>query len=363
MSAMRRTLIIVALCGLASCYFKTPTHQNELDGGNDPSDARDEDAEAEVDGDVPEDGAVEAPRCMCSAPTPVCIPETDRCVECQSDSQCSSGSYCLVATGQCVACLNANHCANKATASVCDTEKHVCVPCRAGMDTDCSNVNGLNVCNAGTCVQCTADRRSACGEDKPLCSAQLTCTTCSTDLDCQRFGKVCDEASARCVGCTLDSEQAQCASKSCNPASKQCTQTERGSVALCNKCVADSECMAEQRCVELFFAGGSRGGYCMQRASACAPPFQAPPIHRASLSGAAAENYCGIAEQTASCEAILALQAALACNDATQCNAPGALCASVNRGVKACTYACETNFECPSSTPCGGSGMDKYCGR
>jgi hypothetical protein len=357
---MRQTFIIVALLGLTSCYFKTPTHRSELDGGE-QSDAGLEDAEIEeVDGGDPsEDQDAQAPTCTCSAPTPVCITETQRCVECQVDGDCLSGSHCFAATGQCVACLNASHCANQATASVCDSELHRCVPCR--VDADCSNVPGLGVCNAGTCVQCTNDRFGACLEDKPVCNTQLMCAPCSADAHCQRFGKVCDEANARCVACTLDSEKAQCGSKSCNPASKQCTQTERASVALCNKCVADSECMPDHRCIALLFAGAPHGDYCMQRASMCAPPFQAPPINRASLSGAPAENYCGIVEQTTSCEAILAHQAAQPCSDAAQCNAAGALCANVNSG-KACTYKCETSFECPTVTKCGGSGSDKYCG-
>jgi hypothetical protein len=361
---MRRTFIMIALSGLFGCYLKTPTHDGELDGGSEQSDASSQDAEVEIDADADnmEDADARAATCACSAPTRICLPETLRCVECQRDSDCGNGAHCLTASGQCVECLDASHCANRATASVCEPTLHRCSPCRT--DADCSNVDGLRVCNAGSCVQCAGERRSACGEDKPACNAQLTCAVCTADADCQRFGKVCDEASARCVACTLDSEKAQCGTKSCDPMTKQCTQTERASVALCNRCVADSECMADQRCIDLSFAGSPRGGYCMQRISACAPPFQAPPLNRVSRSGAALDDYCGIVEQRTSCEAILALQATQSCSEASQCNAPGAFCASLNGGIaKTCTYACETNFECPDTIPCRGTGTDKYCGR
>jgi hypothetical protein len=362
---MRRTFIILALSGLCACYFKTPTHSSEGDdeeGGLDASaeDAAESDAEANAS-DAAEQEAGEAP-CTCSAPAPFCVPDGGGCVECRDNADCRSGSYCLTDTGQCVGCLNANHCASQPAASVCDMETHRCSPCRPGMDADCSNVAGAKLCNAGTCVQCIGDRRDACGEDKAVCNAQFMCAGCSADGDCQRFGKVCDEASGRCVACTIDSEKAQCGTKSCNPASKQCTDTDRESVSVCNKCVADSECKADHRCIELSYGGASRGGYCMQRAGSCAPPFQAPAIRRASLSGAAAEDYCGIAESRTSCEAIMALQAAQACSEPTQCDAPGALCATINAG-KACTYACETSFECPSGILCNGTAPDRYCGK
>lgn len=363
---MRGTFIILALSGLSACYFNTPTHSSESDDdaqdGLDAAveDAAEADADVEFDAAAPEDAS--EPSCVCSGPTPFCVPDAGRCVECRENADCRSGSYCLAETGQCVGCLNAGHCASQPAASLCDMETHRCSPCRAGMDADCSSVSGAKLCNAGTCVQCTSERRDACAEDKAVCSAQFMCTGCSADAECQRFGKVCDEGSGRCVACTVDSEKTQCGSKSCNPATKQCTQTDRGSVSVCNKCLADSECKADHRCIELSFAGMSRGGYCMQRAAGCAVPFQATPIRRASLSGAAAEDYCGISEARTSCEAVLALQAAQACTDAAQCNAPGALCATINAG-KACTYACETSFECPSGIACNGTGMDRYCGK
>jgi len=358
---MRRTFTMLALCGLAGCYFKTPTHRSERDDEPDGVDAALDDAQVAEDAqaDASADDA-EEPGCTCSAPTSICITETQRCVECQADGDCAGGMHCLLPAGQCVPCLSAGHCANLAAASVCDADTHRCVPCQK--DTECDNVPDADVCNAGTCVQCTPDQRGACGEDKAVCNDQFRCVGCTADADCMRFGKVCDEPSGRCVSCTLDSEQGQCGAKSCNPQSKQCTDTTRGSVGPCRKCVADSECMTDHRCIELFFSGEARGGYCMKRAADCMPPFQATPIRRASLSGAAAEDYCGISETRTSCEAVLALSVAQTCSDAAQCNAPGALCASINSG-KTCTYACESSLECPSGIPCGGTGSDKYCGR
>jgi hypothetical protein len=235
------------------------------------------------------------------------------------------------------------------------------------MGADCSNVPGLNVCQAGTCVQCSGTRRDACGETSAACSTSFTCEGCKADADCQRFGKVCAEAKGSCVACTVDSEAAQCGAKSCNPATYACTQTDRASVDVCGKCVADSECKADHRCIPMNFRGESRGGYCMKRLSiGCSRPFAAAPIKRASLSGAAIEDYCGISEGATTCEAVLALLAGRPCadGDASNCGAEGALCGNVNGQIPPrCSYSCETSSDCPANSPCPVAGMDRYCGK
>jgi hypothetical protein len=295
-----------------------------------------------------------------------CQPSSNTCVECLGETDCTGGKHCLVAAGQCVACTGPEHCAGKATASYCDPGTHMCTNCRAGMDTDCANVPGLNVCQAGTCVQCAGAKRDACAtEDKPACSATtFTCDTCKADSDCTRFNKVCDEASARCVACTIDSEAARCGTRSCNPATFSCTQTNRGSLDVCLSCVADSECKSDQRCIALNFGSEPQGGFCMRRQSAaCAEPYGIP-ITRTSLSKAASATYCGFSEQRTSCDAIRALQTNQQCSGgASDCDAAGAVCGTVGTLVQRCTYACTGSAECPTFAPCPTTGMNPYCGK
>lgn len=372
---------------VAGCYAAPAKHQvgdpsGDLDSGQhidpvgtDEADASasddDRDAEPDLDGDgaeVEEDAHADAgPRCSCTdAAAPICIEATGACVQCRNALDCAPGEHCLVATGQCVGCLDVSHCAGRASASFCEPATNECSGCRDGVDGDCNNVPGLNVCQLGTCVQCAGTRRAACGETAAACGASFSCEGCKADADCQRFSKVCDEATGSCVACTVDSEAAQCGGKSCNPATHACTQTDRASVELCSRCVADSECKPDHRCIPMNFQGASRGGYCMKRVTGgCSPPFGVP-IKRASLSGAAAEDYCGISEGKTSCEAVLALRSDRVCADgqASQCGAEGAVCGNVNHLTPPrCSYACDVSAECPAPFPCPMSGMDKYCGK
>jgi hypothetical protein len=329
-----------------------------------------------MDAAPPRDGAADASpgadadasRCDCKDATkPVCIESTTSCVECQEDKHCGGGKKCHVLTGTCVGCLKQSDCAGNAMASACNATSHSCVPCSNGVDSECSDVPDLHVCNAGQCVQCAGDRREACSETKAGCSASNMCEGCKLDADCTRFRKVCDEPAGACVACTPDSETAQCLGKSCNPATKACTQTNVRSVDECGKCTADSECKdADHRCVVMSYQGTQRGGYCMKRtATGCTPPYSVP--HTAgSLSGAAPESYCGFDQTLTSCEAILALLSDKMCagGDAALCGGPGAVCGTLNTTLtNRCSYGCQASADCPSRFPCPTSGSSRFCGK
>jgi hypothetical protein len=133
--------------------------------------------------------------------------------------------------------------------------------------------------------------------------------------------------------------------------------------------VADSECVTtDYRCIGLNYGTGTstfHGNYCMKRTStSCTPPYGASPLSRVSVSGVAAENYCGIDETKTSCETILGLIADKQCpsNTDAECGTSGALCRTVNSlAPKRCTYGCVTSSECPSTKTCGTAPND-YCG-
>lgn len=248
----------------------------------------------------------------CAAPTPLCNTATDTCVECLKHTDCDGST------------------------PRCDPASHACVECLA--HADCDDPAAARCSSADECVPCTTSAQCA----------HLSGTT------------VCDASGGECVECTV-ADESPCAGKSCDPATLTCTTTPLASVGVCEACVADSECEADHRCIPMFFMGAARAdAYCMRIGSTgCAKPFAAAPLSRASLSGAAAESYCGIDEATTTCEAVLGLVAGLACPGDLDCaSLPGARCETVNLAPGQCTYSCGTSLACPMEAPCS-SG---YCG-
>ena len=204
----------------------------------------------------------------CPTDTPVCKEATDTCVQCLKEDDCAAGpmNKCDV-MNTCVECLATTDCSSAAAAR-CDGD--TCVKCES--NDDCGHVVGKGLCDAGTCVQCTVADETACG------------------------------------------------GKSCNPATKACTKTTAGSVGTCKPCLADSECTGgnqadpQTRCVPMEFNAVLRpGGFCLRRVSkTCARPYTIA-ISAKSLSGSAAENYCGIDEENVRCEAVLDLIGSKTC--------------------------------------------------
>jgi hypothetical protein len=267
----------------------------------------------------------------CGGATPVCNIATDECVECtEEDAAACTGDtlLCDQDTNTCVECLQQTDCMD-AAASRCSAGS--CVPCST--NEHCSDISGKGVCHSGTCVQCTVADESACGAN------------------------------------------------SCNPMTKQCTGTPRGSVGICRPCLADSECVGgnqpdpEQRCVQMEFQGVLRtGGFCLRRvAKGCDRPYQIP-WNAQSLSGAPSEVYCGINQASVRCEAVLDLIGSRSCSGGadTQCgcardddgncieSGQGGLCRTVGVNANQCTYRCGAVGHCPDGFTCTGSPT-MYC--
>lgn len=349
---MQRVLLGIGLLG-AACdlqhgsnpNYREPDDASVADGDADMDAGSDADAPQDAETDAARDSAVRDSGCACTAPDSLVCTAAGACVECTAADRraCVGNKSVCGPSNVCVQCTESEKTACATPMPACDPQTHLCVACN--MDPECA-------------------------ETTPVCTAQHTCEKCSQDAHCKRFGKVCDEAAGSCVACTIDSEALQCGNNSCNPATKQCTLTPRASVAQCQACVADSECETNHRCLEMFFGTGaarmSLSGRCMKRSSTgCALPYGGAPISRQSLSGAPAENYCGISEARTSCEAIRKLQQGAGCsagNDSA-CAAPGALCRTVNSISNICSYACENNLECPMNAACPATGADKHCGK
>lgn len=269
--------------------------------------------------DAPNDVATDAGPCgVCSGTTPLCDEVSGNCVECLGTGDCG-GSTPACVMGSCVACDDNADCTSP-TASTCDTTANTCGGCEA--DADCTHLSATPVCN---------------------------------------------EASNTCVACTADTEAARCGANSCNPATFACTSTPRTSVTTCGACVSDTECRnADERCVPMEFMGAARtGGYCLKQLdTGCAQPFTTPTPARASLSGAAAEVYCGLVETVTTCEAVLALINNDGCTTDDDCGAPGLAdgrCELVNGVANKCTYGCTAASQCESGFMCP-VVADRYCG-
>ena len=159
----------------------------------------------------------------------------------------------------------------------------------------------------------------------------------------------------------MDTEEDECGDNSCNPATNECTNTERNSVPSCGACVADSECGVSSRCVNVTYMGAANGSYCLLLQSAgCERPFGGVLIEAASVSGAAEASYCGIDQSALTCAAVKALVDGKEClgGQASECAAQSARCETIGGFDNQCTYSCGVSNQCPDGVMCA-SG---YCG-
>jgi len=313
---------------------------------------------------IPADGGVEAGPCgICGLEKPICNDDL-QCVECTAESN----SLCLEKT------------------LVCKTDAFNCVECNASSD---CNLEPMLVCktDAFDCVECNAS--SDCNDpDAAGCNTELNeCEKCQSEADCIGIeGRpLCDDGT--CVECTPATEGVDCGGTSCDPLTRECTETMLGSLETCEACVADSECGVEgspsgdHRCVEMFYPPNKRypddeTGFCLKvfAPGVCEQPYAIRISGRESLSGDPLESYCGINETLATCLAVRALKERLnePCSSGDDCPESG-LCRDVGGLPDRCTYRCASVVEClendPEGTPgstcdssgAGGAGGD-YCG-
>jgi len=122
----------------------------------------------------------------------------------------------------------------------------------------------------------------------------------------------------------------------------------------------------------MAFDGTPRSdGFCLKRsAKTCTRPYGVT-ISSASLSGAPAENYCGIDQVTTTCEAVVDMVAGESCSSAEDCGCErdgdgacigtgqGGLCETVGGLANTCTIPCAVAGQCPTVLTC--DDMDPYC--
>lgn len=269
--------------------------------------------------------------------------------------------FCDAGSGTCVACLGNEDCPD----GVC-ADDNTCVSCLA--DTDCTDQVCDNATN--TCVDCVANDDCTDPTASFCDTASNTCTACTASADCGHLADttICDTSGTAgvCVECLDDDDttRAACMGNSCDPATNTCTQTPTESVGVCEACIADSECGVEHRCVPMQFDAQQHGSYCLKTAvGGCSSPYVIA-LNQVSLSGAAAEDYCGIRTDRATCESILST--GVVCADASECGAMGVMdgvCSAIDlSGNDKCTARCVSDDDCPLMLNCTGNDVEgAYC--
>jgi hypothetical protein len=279
--------------------------------------------------------------CGCPDDRPVCIEDTQTCVECTpEDSGACDGS-----------------------APVCDPDSNTCI-CRD--DDDCTDP---------AAAKCNAETRT--------CRACDDSTQCDGVTGLDPTDNVCNSEGV-CVDCTVETEAETCPEgDSCHPTEEACTGVPVGSLRECDACVADSQCgdgtspSLAYRCVPLNYQQqrypDESTGFCLKSielGGSCNNPFRIV-VTRPSLSGEPPDAYCGINEGLTTCDAVQALIEDAECNPENgddDCPQPAGLCRELPGALNRCTYRCASIVECieapaPGSSCANGDGTSEaYCG-
>ena len=220
--------------------------------------------------------------CIRFAATPLCNTATGACVQCLSDSDCSStaavecsttntcvpcthSSQCSTrfpltpfckdpgASGTCVQCITDTDCPTT-TLAKCSATTNTCVSCTE--NDHCTRFTATPLCNTATgiCVECLANENCA-SIESAKCSTSNTCTTCTLDIQCARFPStpICNVAlGGKCIPCYIDSHcpsptAAKCTDYTCVActSNSQCSRFDPKSKCSSGKCV---ECLTNADC-------------------------------------------------------------------------------------------------------------------
>ncbi len=308
------------------------------------------------DAQPPDAGPMCDPACAGGKPACALVGGMATCVECAQDTDCMDMSKprCDTTQHKCAACEAAPECEPFSLYACVSSH---CVACATDGDCMAHDATHPHCSATNTCVTCASD--ADCPDDAPVCKSDGSCGACTDDTACMARidAQLCDMGT--CVQCTVMDESA-CSGDSCDPATGTCTTTRLHSVPTCGQCVADSECTStDDRCVDTMYGGTDQGGHCLRlQTASCTRPYTYA-LNAPSLSGEATENFCGFNQSKTTCEAIHALMNSQTCpgGTATECAADGALCENVATQLR-CTYRCGIDADCPFGYVCGGSN---YC--
>ena len=147
----------------------------------------------------------------CRDNTPFCVPESGRCVECETNQNCDNNETCSD-QGVCVECSTSTDCGGEDP--ICRIEVGRCVECAAA--SDCPN---SAPCVDFECVECIDD--SDCPVAAPLCDGRNRCGLCdrADNRGCAEPTPFCDDGDV-CAECLEDEDcgnNMQCDNGTCRP--------------------------------------------------------------------------------------------------------------------------------------------------
>lgn len=269
------------------------------------------------------------------------------CAICSDDTDCdlftSPGlgrRACKPAEG-CVECVEARHCTGNPNGPICKTIDgagtgsapiNTCVECRTNLD---CQTPGASVCNASNeCVPCAADIDCSHVDSNGA-------TAGGTQLD------VCDAGT--CVQCS-GSKRLACGQFVCDAATKTCTTDRPARMAVaCDSCVSDQECAVNARCVRQTFGGRELGFSCLPMAAGT-PAVCAGPrtflglVTRATIDGEDATTPSVCQPRQTTCAALAELGAS--CTDDADCGEASLADGVCNTLIAQCSVPCAVNADC-----------------
>ncbi len=174
----------------------------------------------------PDGGACDACGGECAPPTPVCLQDEARCVECDAVTPCAAGQVCDPAT---------NTCENEGEG--CD-----CVS-----DNDCGVCLGLPICFRGQCVACLEDAdcppRFACSDNQQCISSPCSGVNCQQGARCDAQSGTCVDENGQ-IACQGPQDCAVPDAMSCNQQTGQCFYND----GTCDQAGGDGMCPPGSNC-------------------------------------------------------------------------------------------------------------------
>jgi hypothetical protein len=266
---------------------------------------------------------------------PECV--AGKCVECSADLDCPASKPQCSEAGACEACDSNEACEGRPGKVNCETTSGQCVECLG--DEDCENPEPQ--CTANACAPCTGEA---------ACAGRNGTEHCNTREGLQTSGQ--------CVQCTGATEDEECVLKSCNQALGMCTGTDQETVNPCQPCAADSECDGSEtgavKCVTHMLGTVNLGSFCFYAFSAdnqCAnavPGLKPYSVPTPDLS--IDEHAATFCLPVTSCQAVTDAALAVECGtDSTMCgvaNLADGICLTAGPSVGKCSYGCINNSDC-----------------
>jgi hypothetical protein len=300
----------------------------------------------------------------CNTGTPVCIESGNQ----PNGTPCGSDMVC--ANGTCAACSVGTLCQ---PTNPCHAGVTVCAPSIGCTDTGNSLTNGTQcgtdrVCNAGTCVSCSAGAScqptnpcktgaTSCATGSPVCMEsgnRASGTMCGTNMVCNATGS--------CVGCTpgvcTPTNPCHTGNLTCATGAPVCTDSGQNQAdgticganlvcktGNCVACVANQPCQPTNPC-----KNGATS--CATGASVC---VETSNKGVGTLCGAGQSCANATVTLPAMCNANGACAAAtMACPPGTPCNTAGTDCATCPTGQTSCPTGCkDLNRDVLNCRQCG----------